>query len=395
MPEVKGVRLAAISSGIKEANCLDLFIAELDIGCTIGGVLTQSLLPSASVKLCRQHLKGGKARALVVNSGNANAFTGSIGDGAVISISKELANSFCSQPSEIFVASTGIIGEPLPTNLILNSLQPLIKELSAHRWYDAALSIMTTDTFAKGATQKTKIGETPIIINGIAKGSGMIAPNMATMLAFLFTDANLPASLLQAMIKQATEKSFNSITVDSDSSTNDTVLIFATGSASNSSVTDLQDPTLKNFQNALDKVCLDLAHQIIRDGEGATKFIAVKVIGANSKASAKKIGFSVANSPLVKTAIAGQDPNWGRIVMAVGKAGEKINLNQFSISFGDIEVARNGNRVIEFDEMLLSKHLQRQDVEITIDVGVGSETATVWTCDLTHDYITINADYRS
>ena len=393
--EIAGISLAAASGGFYPNGRSDLMLVELAPDTAIAGVFTQSLTSAAPIDWCRQVLKGGYARAIIVNAGNANAFTGKAGDRAVQDTVRAVAMVLECPVNHVFVSSTGVIGEPLPVERIIGALPGLKKELSPTSWRAAAEAIMTTDTFPKGATRKTEIGGVTVTLSGFAKGSGMIAPDMATMLAYLFTDAKIAQPVLQRMLKDAADKSFNSITVDSDTSTSDSVLFCATGKAQNSAVTDLRDPRLKNFREALESMMIDLAKQIVRDGEGAKKFIEVTVTGAASKSAAKTIAMSVANSPLVKTAIAGEDANWGRIVMAVGKAGEKADRDALDIQIGGVLLTLDGLRRPDYDEKPVTEHMKGEEIEIAIDVGVGRGEATVWTCDLTHGYIDINADYRT
>jgi len=397
MPAIDGVRLASAAAGVKYKDRTDLLFGELTPGTQVAGVFTRSLTASAPVERCRQALVsgGGLARGLVVNSGNANAFTGRVGDAAVDTCVSAAAELLDCPTEAVFTASTGVIGEPLPAERITDALAGLNDNLRAYAWPEAAAAIMTTDTFAKGATRTAEIGGTTVTINGIAKGSGMIAPDMATMLSFIFTDAALPAAVLQDLLAPAAERSFNSITVDSDTSTSDTVLLFATQRAGNAAVTDADDPALDDFKARLEDLMIDLAQQIVRDGEGASKLITVRVSGAEHDAAAKRIGLSIANSPLVKTAIAGEDANWGRIVMAVGKAGERADRDKLTITVGGHAVAELGSAVPGYDEAPVAAHMKDQEIEVAVDVGIGDGSAVVWTCDLTHGYITINADYRS
>jgi glutamate N-acetyltransferase/amino-acid N-acetyltransferase len=398
-PEMKplaGVRLAAGACGLRYKGRTDLMLVELAPETTVAGVFTKSLTASAPVDWCRSALKGGHARALVVNSGNANAFTGKFGIAGVEETVEAAADALPCRPSTVFGASTGVIGEPLPTGKISAALPGLREALADDEWAAAAGAIMTTDTYDKGSTRTAKIGDATVTINGFAKGSGMIAPDMATMLGFIFTDATIPAGVLQEILAPINERSFNSITVDSDTSTSDTVLLFATGAgADHEAVSTVADPQLKDFREKLEEVMLDLAHQIVRDGEGASKFVTVKITGAESARAARIIGLSVANSPLVKTAIAGEDANWGRIVMAVGKAGQRADRDKLAINVGGTQVTEFGGAVDGFDEAPIAEHMKGQEINISIDVGIGNGEATVWTCDLTHEYISINADYRS
>jgi glutamate N-acetyltransferase/amino-acid N-acetyltransferase len=395
LPALAGVRLAIRECNIRYRGRPDVMLMELAQGSTIAGVLTRSLAPSAAVDLCRKHLKGGKARAILVNAGNANAFTGKLGRTAAEACVAAAAKTLGCRGAEIFVASTGVIGEPLPAEKITANLAPLNAALKADAWAEAASAIMTTDTFPKLASRTAMIGGTTVTLNGICKGSGMIAPDMATMLAFVATDAKLPAEILQALLKKGADRSFNCITVDGDTSTSDTLLLAATGQAKHAKPKTAGDPILKEFRAALDSLLTDLAVQVVMDGEGAEKLVTIDITGAASAAAARRIGLSIANSPLVKTAIAGEDANWGRIVMAVGKAGEKAERDKLAIKIGGVLIAAKGQRVADYDEAPVAKHIKSRDIRIEVDVGVGSAKARVWTCDLTHRYIEINADYRS
>ena len=395
LPDIAGVRLAAAACEIRYKARSDVCLIALDPGTTVAGVLTRSLTAAAPVDWCRKALAGGGARAVVVNAGNANAFTGAQGEATVEGTVAEAARLMDCQPDEVFVASTGVIGEPLPTERLTGALAGLSENLDPSAWPAAAEAIMTTDTFPKLATRKTEIAGRPVTLNGICKGSGMIAPDMATMLGFVFTDAAIPAPVLQRLLGEATEVSFNAITVDGDTSTSDTVLLCATGKAGNPLPAGPDDPALKDFGAALKDLMIELAQLIVRDGEGAQKFVTIRVSGAESRAAARRIGLAIGNSPLVKTAIAGADANWGRIVMAVGKAGERADRDRLAIRIGGCEVTRDGLAVPGYDEAPVARHMQGQEIEIEVDVGVGDGAATVWTCDLTHAYIDINADYRS
>ncbi len=396
MPPIPGVRLASAACGVRYKGRRDVLLAELEHGTTAAGVFTLSKCPSAPVDWCRKALKGGQARALIVNSGNANAFTGRVGAEAVEQTVEAVAERLPCRPSMVYAASTGVIGEPLPYQRITDNLGALYESLSPAAWSEAAEAIATTDTYTKGVSRKARIGTVDVTINGIAKGSGMIAPNMGTMLVFLFTDAKLPSEILQPMLGDAVNRSFNSITVDSDTSTSDTVLLFATGKgAEHLAPASADDPLLDDFRAKLHEATLDLAHQIVRDGEGASKFVAIRVEGAEDDGAAKTIAFAIANSPLVKTAIAGEDANWGRIVMAVGKSGEKADRDLLGIRIGGVLVAANGCAVADFDEAPVAEHMKGRDIDIAVDLGIGTGSATVWTCDLTHAYIDINADYRT
>ncbi|WP_374655417.1 bifunctional glutamate N-acetyltransferase/amino-acid acetyltransferase ArgJ [Dongia sp.] len=396
LPALKGVRLAARECGVRYKGRKDVMLMEVAAGSTIAGVLTRSLTCSAPVDFCRKHLKGGKARAILVNAGNANAFTGKVGVQSADRCIKAAAKHLKCQPREVFIASTGVIGEPLNDTRITDNLPALIKDLHEDSWNDAARAIMTTDTFEKVATRTAMIGDVEVTLNGIAKGSGMIAPDMATMLAFVATDAKIPAAILQTLLSKAADRSFNCITVDGDTSTSDTLLLVATGQGPrHRKPAAATDPLLKDFRAALDSLLTDLAVQVVQDGEGAEKLVTIDVSGAASAAAARRIGLSIANSPLVKTAIAGEDANWGRIVMAVGKSGEKADRDKLSISIGGVEITRNGQRRADYDEAPVAAHIKTRDVHIGVDVGIGKGSARVWTCDLTHRYIEINADYRS
>jgi glutamate N-acetyltransferase/amino-acid N-acetyltransferase len=395
LPPLAGVEITTGACGLRYRDRTDVCIMMFAPGTAAAGVLTRSLTASAPVLWCREALKSGSARAVVVNSGNSNAFTGAAGTASVERTVAAVADLAACRKDEVFVASTGVIGEPLKDERLTSALGELAKGFRPDAWADAAAAIMTTDTYPKGATRTAEIDGTPVTINGIAKGSGMIAPDMATMLSFIATDASLPASVLQALLADANERTFNSITVDGDTSTSDTVLLFATAKAGNREITALDDPALKGFQAALEDLLRDLAIQVVRDGEGASKFVTIDVSGAESPQAARRIALSIGNSPLVKTAVAGEDPNWGRIVMAVGKAGERADRDRLSISIGGIEVARDGWVVPGYDEAPVARHMKGQDIDIAVDVGVGDASARVWTCDLGHGYIDINADYRS
>ena len=395
LPPLAGVRLAIRECNIRYKGRPDVMLMELSPGSTIAGVLTKSLAPSAAVDLCRKHLKGGKARAILVNAGNANAFTGKLGKQAADASVAGVVKTLGCKAGEVFVASTGVIGEPLPAERITANLGALKDALKADAWSDAAAAILTTDTFPKLATRTAKIGGVTVTLNGICKGSGMIQPDMATMLAFVATDAKLPADILRTLLVKGADKSFNCITVDGDTSTSDTLLLAATGEAKNPKPKSAGDAILKEFRTALDSLLTDLAVQVVMDGEGAEKLVTIDVTGAASAAAARRIGLSIANSPLVKTAIAGEDANWGRIVMAVGKAGEKAERDKLAIKIGGVLIAAKGQRVADYDEAPVAKHIKTRDIKIEVDVGVGTGKARVWTCDLTHRYIEINADYRS
>lgn len=394
LPPIGGVTCRIARAQYKDWDRCDLTFVKLAEGTSVAGVLTQSKCPSTEVEWCREALPGGKARGLVVNAGNANAFTGARGMEAVQRILTLASDHLDCSEQEIFVSSTGVIGEPLPKDRAEAGLRSAFTA-DPCGWEDAAATIMTTDTFPKMATTSAIVGGKRVHLNGIIKGSGMIAPDMATMLGYIFTDAQVDSGFLQEMLNAATAKSFNCITVDSDTSTSDTVLAFATGLSEAPSLGSYEDSGADAFQAALSDLCMQMAHLVVRDGEGASKFIEVAVRNAESDTSAKRVALSIANSPLVKTAIAGEDANWGRIVMAVGKAGEPADRDKLTIGFGGITVASDGVVVADYDEAPVADHLKGEVVEIAVDLGIGSGTATVWTCDLTHGYISINADYRS
>ena len=395
LPPVAGVRMASGASGERYAGRDDLLLVDLARGTTVAGVTTRSRTAAPPVLWTRAMLEAGRASALVVNAGNANAFTGPAGADCVSATARAAAAGLRRPAREVAIASTGVIGVRPNIDRITETIPGLAAALTDDGWAAAADAIRTTDTFAKGAGSTTRIGDTQVAIAGIAKGSGMIAPDMATMLAFLFTDARLPAPVLDRVLRQAVNRSFNSITVDGDTSTSDMALLFATGKAGNDPVEDWRDRRLAPFREALGAVCRDLAQQIVRDGEGATKFVAIHVSGATSEAAARRIGLTVANSPLVKTAIAGSDANWGRIVAALGKTSERIDVQALTISMGGVRITDGESLVDGYDETPVAAHLAGSEIEIAIDVGVGRGKATVWTCDLTHGYIDINADYRS
>jgi len=376
----------------------NLLFATFDEGTSCAGVFTLSKCPSAPVNWSKEQLTrtGGSVRGLVVNAGNSNAFTGIKGDEEAEETAKTAATILGCEQHDIMLASTGVIGEILDAKPICNLLPVIYENLSDEISEQAALSICTTDTYTKGSSTKASIDGCEVVLSGFAKGSGMIAPNMATMLGFIFTNAAISSSALTAILKDSVNMSFNSITVDSDTSTSDTVFVFATGKDSNSDViTDASDPRLDNFKIKLKGMCLDLAHQIVRDGEGASKFVTINVKGAENTHAAKTIAMSIANSPLMKTAIAGEDPNWGRLIMAVGKAGEKAIRDKISIWIGGQHVANSGHVLESYNEDIAAQHMKGEHVSFTVDVGVAQGSATVWTCDFTHDYISINADYRS
>jgi glutamate N-acetyltransferase/amino-acid N-acetyltransferase len=395
---VEGVGFAACAAGIRYAGRTDLMLATFAPGTVVAGVLTRSKTGSAPVLWCRQNLAKGKARALVVNSGNANAFTGKRGAEATRITAEAAAAAVDCDPDEVYISSTGVIGEPLDAARFAHLLDGLAKSAAPDAWHSAARAIMTTDTFPKLATRSVQLGHTQVVLNGFAKGAGMIAPDLATMLVYMFTDAAVDQAALQAMLAAGADRTFNCITIDSDTSTSDTVLLFATGAAAARGapvIRDTTSPEGRAFAAALHDLMHELALMVVKDGEGLSKFVTVEVAGAESDAAARRIGFAIANSPLVKTAIAGCDPNWGRVVMAVGKAGEGADRDRLSIRYGDIEVARDGERAPSYDEDTLAAYMQGREITIGVDLGIGPGNATVWTCDLTHDYISINADYRS
>lgn len=395
LPDVKGVRFAAANSGMRYKNRDDLMLAVMEEGTTAAGVFTKNSMPGAPVDWGRKILPHGKARALVVNAGIANVFTGAAGIQTVVETAAKAAELTASKPEEVYIASTGVIGELVPTECITNTLPGMMEKLSVGNGKAAAEAILTTDTFAKGASASCTIAGKDVTIMGFAKGSGMIAPDMATMLAFLFTDANIPAAILQKILSEENEKSFNCVTVDSDTSTSDSVLLFATGKAGNAASENADDPDLGAFRGALYQVMADLSQQIAKDGEGASKFITVNVTGAESDRSAKVIALAIANSPLVKTAIAGEDANWGRVIMAVGKSGEKADRDGIDLKICGVQIASNGAPDPDYKEEQVAPLMKGQDISIDVDVAVGKGRAHAWTCDLTHGYIEINADYRS
>ncbi|MEF2552912.1 bifunctional glutamate N-acetyltransferase/amino-acid acetyltransferase ArgJ [Aurantimonas sp. A2-1-M11] len=398
LPPIEGMRIATAAAGIKYKGRTDVLMMVFDAPATVAGVFTTSRCPSAPVDHCRASLSGGTARAVVVNSGNANAFTGRRGRQATEATAEAAADAVGAAPHEVFLASTGVIGEPLDADKFTGLLAGLAQEAQADGWRAAAEAIMTTDTYPKVATRSVAIDGVTVTINGIAKGAGMIAPDMATMLSFVATDAAIAAPALQAMLAEAVAPSFNSVTVDSDTSTSDTLLLFATGAArerGGAEIADAGDPRLDAFRTALGELLLDLARQVARDGEGARKEIQVTVEGATSDAAAKRIALSIANSPLVKTAVAGEDANWGRVVMAVGKAGEEADRDRLAIHFGDIRVAVDGERDPDYSEDAAAEVMRRAEIPIRVDLGLGRGRWTVYTCDLTKEYVAINGDYRS
>jgi len=398
VPPVGGVRFATASAGVKYQGRTDVLLMAFAPGTTVAGVTTRSLCPSAPVEWCRAALRGGRARALVVNSGNANAFTGEAGRDTTAATAEYAAAALGCKPSEVFLASTGVIGEPLDADKFEAPLADAATRLSGENWTEAARAIMTTDTFPKLSTTTVKLGELDVTIAGIAKGAGMIAPDMATMLSFIVTDAPIAADVLQKMLSKAVGTTFNAVTVDGDTSTSDTLLLFATGAAKAQGVGTIKrwdDSRVAGFRAALKGVMADLAEQVARDGEGARKLVRVHVSGAVSKKSARRIAMSIANSPLVKTAVAGEDANWGRVVMAVGKAGEPADRDLLAISFGDIQVAAHGARDPDYDEGVVSQYMKGDVIDVRVDLGLGDGKFRALTCDLTKEYIAINGDYRS
>jgi glutamate N-acetyltransferase / amino-acid N-acetyltransferase len=396
LPAIAGVRLATAAAGIRYAGRTDVLLALFEPNTTAAGVFTRSKCPSAPVEWCRAHLKTGKTRALVVNSGNANAFTGKGGREACRFIAQIAARAIGCKPADVFLASTGVIGEPLKAQAFDGVMEGLVARAQAGDFLAAARAIMTTDTFPKVATAAAKIGKTKVTINGIAKGAGMIAPDMATMLSFIFTDAAISAAALQTLLKNGVTDTFNAVTIDGDTSTSDTLMIFATGKAAGvPRIARATDPRLKDFKKALHAVLANLSEQVARDGEGARKLVEIVIEGAVSKASARRIAMSIANSPLVKTAIAGEDANWGRVVMAVGKAGEPADRDKLSIWFGGIRVAYKGARDPDYDEANVSAAMKRPEISLKVALGLGKGRDRVLTCDLTKEYVAINGGYRS
>ncbi|WP_040676613.1 bifunctional glutamate N-acetyltransferase/amino-acid acetyltransferase ArgJ [Rhizobium mesoamericanum] len=398
LPALRGVRMATASAGIKYKNRTDVLMMVFDKPASAAGVFTRSKCPSAPVDFCRANLPHGVARAVVVNSGNANAFTGLKGREATALTARSAAAAVGCGENEVYLASTGVIGEPLDATKFSGVLDQMHKEATGDFWFEAAKAIMTTDTYPKVATRTAEIGGVKVTINGIAKGAGMIAPDMATMLSFVVTDADIAPAALQSLLSKGVDPTFNSMTVDSDTSTSDTLMLFATGATAEDGqvrVDKADDQRLGSFRAALNDLLKDLALQVVRDGEGATKMLEITVTGAESDVAAKKIALSIANSPLVKTAAAGEDANWGRIVMAVGKSGEMADRDRLAIWFGDVRVAVNGERDAGYSEEAATNVMRQQDIPVRVDIGLGNGTATVWTCDLTKEYVAINGDYRS
>jgi len=395
LPPLAGVKLASAACGIRYQGRDDLMVAVLEPGTAIAGVFTRSQTSGAPVDWCRKCLPHRVARAIVVNSGNSNVFTGRAGRKVVDATAKTAARLVKCRPNEVYIASTGVIGEPPPAEKILAGLPGAFAAAAPGAWPQAARATMTTDTFPKGATATATIAGMRVRINGFCKGSGMIAPDMATMLAYVFTDAALPANVLQSLLAEANERSFNCVTVDGDTSTSDTVLLCATQQVRHAAIASPDDPRLDDFRRALAGLTTDLATQLARDGEGAEKFVTIEVTGAESDPAARRIGLSIGNSPLVKTALAAGDANWGRIVMAVGKAGEKADRDRLSIAVGGTQIAAEGGPVPGYDEGPVSEHMKGREIRIAVDIGIGQGCATVWTCDLTHGYVDINGSYRS
>ncbi|MXO85122.1 bifunctional glutamate N-acetyltransferase/amino-acid acetyltransferase ArgJ [Altererythrobacter aurantiacus] len=394
LPEIEGVTVRVARAQYKDWDRADLTFIELAEGTSVAGVFTKSACASSEVELGREQRERGKARALVVNAGNANAFTGYRGREAVEQIAKQVSDHLGCEPGEVFVSSTGVIGVPLPQDKARRGIAAVLDSAPVG-WREATDAIATTDTFPKAARTSAMIGDARVELVGVVKGSGMIAPDMATMLGYVFTDAAISPALLQEMLERANEQTFSCITVDGDTSTSDTVLAFATGKAANPTITSQDDAGADAFAAALTDLCRKLAQLVVRDGEGAQKFITIDVVGAASDESARRIGLAIGNSPLVKTAIAGGDANWGRVVMAVGKAGEPADRDRLSIAFGGVWTARDGQPVEDYDERPVAEHLSGDAIDIRVELGIGQGHATVWTCDLTHGYIAINADYRS
>ncbi|MDI2089862.1 bifunctional glutamate N-acetyltransferase/amino-acid acetyltransferase ArgJ [Commensalibacter oyaizuii] len=393
LPPVRGVRLASIEAGLRYSGRLDLTLMEFAPSTTVAGVFTKNKCPGAPIDWCRNILKHGKARGVLINAGIANVFTGKAGFDAVKYSAQAAAKAIGCSSEEIYVASTGVIGEQLPYQKIIDAMPTLYQQLDENQWKESAQAILTTDTFAKGYSITTKIGNETVTIQGIAKGSGMIAPDMATMLAFVTTDAKLPASLLQALLSEKVKTTFNAITVDSDTSTSDTLLVFATGVANNTEITDINDPLLQDFAQAFETTLKELALLVIKDGEGVSKLIEITVKGAVNDDSAFKIGMAIGNSPLVKTAITGEDANWGRVVMAVGKAGEPANRDTLSVAIGDIWVAHEGGVLTDYDRNKVNQHMKAETIKIKVNLNLGQGSATVWSCNLTKGYIDINGSY--
>jgi len=398
LPQIQGIRFAAAAANVKYSERNDVMLIECAAGSSIAGLFTRSSTRSASVLDCQNKLKIGtsdKGAAILVNSGNSNAFTGLYGQESVKKICTAVSNEMKIPLNSVFTASTGVIGEKLPHEKIISKVKELNSKLDEYSAESAARAIMTTDTFPKGASSSFSINNSIVNISGFAKGSGMIAPDMATMLVYIMTDIAIEKNILQNILAKLNEKTFNSITVDSDTSTSDSLMLIATGQSGNKIIIDENSVEALKFTEELHTVMLNLAKQVVRDGEGATKFLEIEVNGAVSEKSAKIVALAIANSPLIKTAIAGEDPNWGRVVMGVGKSGEPADRDKISIWFGDILVAQHGWGASSYSENLGQNYMKNQELKITVDLGVGDGSAKVWTCDLTHQYISINADYRS
>ena len=398
VPEVPGVRFATTEAGIRYKGRTDLLLGVFAPGTHVAGVLTRSKTRSAPVDWCALGLREGRAGALVVNSGNANAFTGKKGLEAVVITADAGAAAVGCAPGEVFIASTGVIGEPLEAGKFAHLLGELAAEAKADAWHAAARAIMTTDTFPKLATRTARIDGHEVVINGFCKGAGMIQPDMATMLCFVFTDAPIDAAALQPLVADGADRTFNCVTIDGDTSTSDTLLVFATGEAGKRGcprIAEATDPRIADFAAALHSLLEELAILVAKDGEGISKFVTIEVEGAEDDRAARRIGLTIGNSPLVKTAIAGEDANWGRVVMAVGKSGEAADRDKLSIRFGDILVAHEGERAPSYKEEEVARYMKQPEITLGVDLGIGQGRATVWTCDLTHGYIDINADYRS
>jgi len=397
MPQIDGVKISTVETGMRYKNRDDLMLMEFCEGTNVAGVFTKNKMPGEPIKWCKKILPNGIARALIVNAGVANVFTGSDGYNDVEKTARAVAETLGCDEEEVYVSSTGVIGEPLETEKIIENINDLKNSLSSSSdmWSKAAKAILTTDTFHKGITRTAYIGAEQVTINGFIKGSGMIEPDMATMLGYIVTDANIPAEIMQKWLNEDVEISYNSMTVDSDTSTSDTVLFFATGKKEHWDVTGINDPAWFDFKEKLKEINIEMAKMVARDGEGITKFITIDISGAESNNAARKIGKSIANSPLVKCAVAGEDPNWGRITMAIGKSGEKIDQKLTQIWIGDNLIAENSHVHPNYDEEQTAQYMKNSEISIKVDVGIGTGQATVWTMDLTYEYIRINVDYRS
>ena len=394
---IKGIKIATTNCGIKYKNRDDLLLITFDSEANVAGVFTQSSMPAAPVVWCKKNITQGTAKALIVNAGNANAFTGKSGEETVLATAKSITQNLGCKDEQVFISSTGVIGETLNSALITNAIPQMLNDLGGDEtsWNKASRAIMTTDTKPKLIKKTCEISGKKVELIGFSKGSGMIAPNMATMLGYIFTDANISSKTLQTLLKEAVESSFNAITVDSDQSTNDTVLLFATKTAGNNEINDAKASELTEFKNTLHELSLGLAKMIVVDGEGAKKLIEIEITGAKNSSQAKEVAFSIANSPLVKTAIAGCDPNWGRIVMAVGKSCSETSPEKIIVKIGNFILTQNGEKHPDYVEKPVHEYLKNSEVKISVDLGIGKETSTVWTCDLNEEYIKINKDYRS